>query len=462
MTVKSSQWRSHLQTWWFPNFPLLFLRWSGQKCPQISETETPRVVHLFKFSCPCHGRGRLQAFVVVPLQPDGWCVQTLGRGTTPNRDADHARSHEDTGFEAAAHWVWERIGASCIVRVSCRKILGERTCASDNPVESIKSIIMLWLQPWNRGLLTSETSGLQLQVIPGVWKMAMFFFLHSDLPGSTDVWQVLVRNPRGERKSFPKVRLIEITKRVWGNRCWKQDIISSLRFKTKVKTNWIRRMARFCFQFRILENGMRTQIVLSFVQWWPAPQPGISLDDALAVFDGYDAAMDEPVMLLYEEIMAACPEAKFLLTIFDAESWFENFFEIAVLRASHRNATLPWAFWDSLEIAQKWDPGAAILRVPVQKTTTLAWKIITTTSSECKMLSHLSACGCTTGLTAGPRFHISWGPAFLKNRSPMKIPSNGGYRAGSQKIWKRPWVPRGKIEWPPNFTPSFWCKNMNY
>ena len=74
-----------------------------------------------------------------------------------------------------------------------------------------------------------------------------------------------------------------------------------------------------------------------------------SLDDALAVFDGYDAAMDEPVMLMYEEIMAAFPEAKFLLTISDAESWFENFFEIArVLRASHRNDTLSCAFWDSL------------------------------------------------------------------------------------------------------------------
>jgi len=54
-----------------------------------------------------------------------------------------------------------------------------------------------------------------------------------------------------------------------------------------------------------------------------------SLDDALAVFGGYDAAMDEPVMLMYEEIMAAFPEAKFLLTISDAESWFENYVELS-------------------------------------------------------------------------------------------------------------------------------------
>ncbi|CAL1133021.1 unnamed protein product [Cladocopium goreaui] len=47
-----------------------------------------------------------------------------------------------------------------------------------------------------------------------------------------------------------------------------------------------------------------------------------------------------PPWIMYEEIMAAFPEAKFLLTISDAESWFENFFEIArVLRASHRNDT---------------------------------------------------------------------------------------------------------------------------
>ena len=38
--------------------------------------------------------------------------------------------------------------------------------------------------------------------------------------------------------------------------------------------------------------------------------------------------MDEPYMLLYEEIMAAFPEAKFLLTISDAESWFSNYVEV--------------------------------------------------------------------------------------------------------------------------------------
>ena len=53
-----------------------------------------------------------------------------------------------------------------------------------------------------------------------------------------------------------------------------------------------------------------------------------SLDEALGLFQGFDAAMDEPVMLMYEEIMAAFPEAKFLLTISDAESWFDNYLEL--------------------------------------------------------------------------------------------------------------------------------------
>ena len=53
-----------------------------------------------------------------------------------------------------------------------------------------------------------------------------------------------------------------------------------------------------------------------------------SLDDALATLSGFDAAMDEPYMLLYEEIMAAFPEAKFLLTISDAESWFNNYVDL--------------------------------------------------------------------------------------------------------------------------------------
>ena len=42
-----------------------------------------------------------------------------------------------------------------------------------------------------------------------------------------------------------------------------------------------------------------------------------SLDDALGVLEGFDAAMDDPSYLMYEEIMAAFPDAKFLLTSID-------------------------------------------------------------------------------------------------------------------------------------------------
>ncbi|CAK9063209.1 unnamed protein product [Durusdinium trenchii] len=53
-----------------------------------------------------------------------------------------------------------------------------------------------------------------------------------------------------------------------------------------------------------------------------------SLADALSVLDGYDAAMDEPFMLIYEEVMAQIPEAKFLLTISNPESWYSNYVDL--------------------------------------------------------------------------------------------------------------------------------------
>ena len=64
-----------------------------------------------------------------------------------------------------------------------------------------------------------------------------------------------------------------------------------------------------------------------------------SLDDALGVLDGFDAAMDEPFMLMYEEIMAAFPEAKFVLTISDAERWHDNYVELVRLGHTYPNET---------------------------------------------------------------------------------------------------------------------------
>ena len=80
-----------------------------------------------------------------------------------------------------------------------------------------------------------------------------------------------------------------------------------------------------------------------------------------------------PPWIMYEEIRAAFPEAKFLLTISDAESWFENFSKLQCSELVIEMILCPVHFGTvCLEIAQKWDPGAAILRVPVQKTRTLA------------------------------------------------------------------------------------------
>ena len=51
---------------------------------------------------------------------------------------------------------------------------------------------------------------------------------------------------------------------------------------------------------------------------------GLPVENALAELSNYTAAMDEPWLLMYEEVMAAMPEAKFLLTISDAERWYRN------------------------------------------------------------------------------------------------------------------------------------------
>eukprot|EP00435_Cladocopium_sp_Y103_P035392 s74_g9.t1 len=108
-----------------------------------------------------------------------------------------------------------------------------------------------------------------------------------------------------------------------------------------------------------LQPCVSTKALVAWLQPCKGPEPAArglrylfgngSLDDALAVFDGYDAAMDEPVMLMYEEIMAAFPEAKFLLTISDAESWFENYVEISKLLRTRDSFNMSAvAFWGSL------------------------------------------------------------------------------------------------------------------
>eukprot|EP00438_Fugacium_kawagutii_P029630 Skav202673 [mRNA] locus=scaffold1791:457827:460965:+ [translate_table: standard] len=108
-----------------------------------------------------------------------------------------------------------------------------------------------------------------------------------------------------------------------------------------------------------------------------------SLDGALGVLEGFDAAMDEPFMLMYEEIMSAFPESKFLLTISDGESWFNM----------------------GLLLSQRTD----VCR------TTIA------TSSGCNKSSQLSVCWCTTGRMDGLLCATSWVNPFLTSHFLMKI-----------------------------------------
>ena len=78
-----------------------------------------------------------------------------------------------------------------------------------------------------------------------------------------------------------------------------------------------------------------------------------SLEDAMATLEGYDAAMDEPFQLVYEEIMRAFPKTKFVLTISDPERWYESYTELIAGMEETENRThdryLPSGFRSWLE-----------------------------------------------------------------------------------------------------------------
>lgn len=46
-----------------------------------------------------------------------------------------------------------------------------------------------------------------------------------------------------------------------------------------------------------------------------------------AVFDGYTSAVDGPPAIYYRELMAAFPEAKIILTVRDAERWYQSTYD---------------------------------------------------------------------------------------------------------------------------------------
>jgi Sulfotransferase domain len=58
------------------------------------------------------------------------------------------------------------------------------------------------------------------------------------------------------------------------------------------------------------------------------------------VFSGYEATVDWPACIFYEELMAAYPEAKVLLTVRDPESWYDSA-ESTIARMPGSDASSP-------------------------------------------------------------------------------------------------------------------------
>ena len=109
------------------------------------------------------------------------------------------------------------------------------------------------------------------------------------------------------------------------------------------------------------------------------------LEDALATLAAFDGAMDEPVMLVYEEVMAAFPETKFVLTIRDAESWFSNYLHVGQMMYSA--LTFPDGSQTPIVLttsALACDHGAAIFEIPRPKRKRPACKTMLVTMRGCK------------------------------------------------------------------------------
>lgn len=62
-----------------------------------------------------------------------------------------------------------------------------------------------------------------------------------------------------------------------------------------------------------------------------------------AVFDGYSSAVDGPCALYYRQLMAAFPEAKMILTVRDAERWYQSTYDTLYQFALRNEGTPPEA-----------------------------------------------------------------------------------------------------------------------
>ncbi|CAE7253324.1 unnamed protein product [Symbiodinium pilosum] len=67
------------------------------------------------------------------------------------------------------------------------------------------------------------------------------------------------------------------------------------------------------------------------------------LEDALPTLAGYDAAMDEPFQLVYDEVMHAFPRAKFILTMADPQTWYDSY--DALIQQQRRQLADPFLQW---------------------------------------------------------------------------------------------------------------------
>jgi hypothetical protein len=72
--------------------------------------------------------------------------------------------------------------------------------------------------------------------------------------------------------------------------------------------------------FDIVSNEER------LAQWEKIVCDGQSPDWA-AIFDGYTSAVDGPCAIYYRQLMKAFPDAKVILTVRDAESWYQSTYD---------------------------------------------------------------------------------------------------------------------------------------
>ena len=73
---------------------------------------------------------------------------------------------------------------------------------------------------------------------------------------------------------------------------------------------------------KALHTGVNTSTRIPWCVWMLS---GKRLPPPTAMLKDYDAAMDEPMQLIYPEVLKAFPDAKFIYTLRDPEEWFASY-----------------------------------------------------------------------------------------------------------------------------------------